>query len=61
MRIAISGAGIAGPSLAYWLHRSGHEATLIEKAPHFRPGGYVIDSRGVAIRLPKEWASCRTC
>ncbi len=43
MKIAISGAGVAGPTLAYWLHRSGHEPTLIEKAPHFRTGGYIID------------------
>jgi 2-polyprenyl-6-methoxyphenol hydroxylase-like FAD-dependent oxidoreductase len=46
MRIAISGAGIAGPSLAHWLHHSGHQTTLIEKAPRFRTGGYVIDFWG---------------
>ncbi len=43
MKIAISGAGVAGPTLAYWLQRTGHEPTLIEKAPHFRTGGYIID------------------
>ncbi len=43
MKIAISGAGVAGPTLAYWLLRTGHEPTLIEKAPHFRTGGYIID------------------
>ena len=43
LKIAISGAGVAGPALAHWLHRSGHEPTLIERAPHFRTGGYVID------------------
>ena len=32
MKIAISGAGVAGPSLAHWLHRTGHEPTLIERA-----------------------------
>ena len=35
LKIAINGAGIAGPALAYWLDRSGHEPTLIEKAPNF--------------------------
>jgi NADPH-dependent 2,4-dienoyl-CoA reductase/sulfur reductase-like enzyme len=39
MRIAINGAGIAGPALAFWLRRSGHEPMLIEKAPRFRTGG----------------------
>ncbi len=40
MRVAINGAGIAGPCLAYWLERSGHEVVLIEKAPCLRTGGY---------------------
>ena len=51
MKIAISGAGVAGPSLAYWLHRTGHEPTLIERAPQFRTGGYVIDFWGVGYRV----------
>lgn len=46
MKIAIAGAGIAGPTLAYWLTRYGHEATLIEKAPRLRTGGYVVDFWG---------------
>jgi 2-polyprenyl-6-methoxyphenol hydroxylase-like FAD-dependent oxidoreductase len=43
MRIAISGAGVGGWALAYWLLRRGHEPTLIEVAPRFRAGGYIID------------------
>lgn len=46
MKIAIVGAGIAGPTLAYWLCRYGHEPTLIEKAPRLRTGGYVVDFWG---------------
>ncbi|HWF27879.1 MAG TPA: FAD-binding domain [Mycobacterium sp.] len=46
MKIAIVGAGIAGPTLAYWLWRYGHEPTLIEKAPQLRTGGYVVDFWG---------------
>jgi len=46
MRVLISGAGIAGPTLAYWLHRHGFEPTLVEKAPELRTGGYVIDFWG---------------
>lgn len=48
MKIAISGAGVAGPALAHWLHRSGHEPTLIERAPHCT-GGYVIDFWGSGL------------
>lgn len=33
MRVAINGIGVAGPTLAYWLRRFGHEPVLFEKAP----------------------------
>lgn len=46
MKIGIVGAGIAGPTLTYWLLRYGHEPTLIEKAPRLRTGGYVVDFWG---------------
>ena len=45
-RILISGAGIAGLSLAHWLVRYGFAPTLIERAPAFRQGGYMIDIWG---------------
>jgi 2-polyprenyl-6-methoxyphenol hydroxylase-like FAD-dependent oxidoreductase len=54
MKIAISGAGVAGPSLAYWLDRTGHEPTLIERAPQFRTGGYVVDFWGVGYRVAER-------
>lgn len=47
MRVAINGAGIAGPTLAYWLCRSGHEVLLVEQAPRPRRGGYVVDFWGI--------------
>ncbi len=45
-KILISGASIAGPVLAYWLHRYGFQVTVVEKAgavrkrrlPHRHPG-----------------------
>jgi 2-polyprenyl-6-methoxyphenol hydroxylase-like FAD-dependent oxidoreductase len=43
MRIVINGVGIAGPTLAYWLRKSGHEVLLVESAPRLRTGGYIID------------------
>ena len=51
MKIAISGAGVAGPTLAYWLLRSGHEPTLIESAPRLRTTGYMIDFWGVGYTV----------
>jgi 2-polyprenyl-6-methoxyphenol hydroxylase-like FAD-dependent oxidoreductase len=46
VKVAINGAGIAGPTLAYWLSRYGHAPTLIEKATRLRTGGYVVDFWG---------------
>lgn len=50
-RILVSGAGIAGPALAYWLNRYGFEPTLIERAPAFRTSGYMIDVWGLGYDL----------
>ncbi|GAA0316631.1 FAD-dependent monooxygenase [Streptomyces polychromogenes] len=44
--ILISGAGIAGPALAYWLRRAGFAVTVVERAPQPRPGGQTVDLRG---------------
>ncbi|MGB3473287.1 MAG: FAD-binding domain [Mycobacterium sp.] len=54
MRIAISGAGVAGTALAYWLHRTGHTPTVIERAPAFRSGGYMIDFWGVGYTVAQR-------
>src|SRR5580700_1296243 len=49
--VLISGASIAGPSLAYWLNRCGFRPTVVEKASTVRPGGYPIDLRGCAVEV----------
>ena len=49
MKILISGAGIAGLSLAYWLKRYGFEPTIVERAPELLVGGYKLDMRGSAL------------
>ncbi|MFI9488633.1 FAD-dependent monooxygenase [Promicromonospora sp. NPDC052451] len=46
--ILISGAGIAGPTLAYWLHRYGFDVTVVEGAAAPRTGGHAVDIRGTA-------------
>ncbi|WP_433009253.1 FAD-dependent monooxygenase [Kribbella sp. CA-294648] len=48
MKILISGAGIAGPALAFWLRHSGFEPTVVELAEAPRPGGQTVDIRGIA-------------
>lgn len=48
MNVLISGAGIAGPALAFWLQKYGIQATVVELAPAPRPGGQTVDIRGIA-------------
>ena len=45
-RILISGAGVAGPALAYWLGRYGADTTVVEVAPALRASGFAVDFRG---------------
>jgi 2-polyprenyl-6-methoxyphenol hydroxylase-like FAD-dependent oxidoreductase len=44
--VLISGGGIAGLTLAYWLERRGFRPTIVERAPHLRDEGYGIDFAG---------------
>jgi 2-polyprenyl-6-methoxyphenol hydroxylase-like FAD-dependent oxidoreductase len=37
--ILISGAGIAGTTLAFWLKKFGFNPTIVEHAPKLREGG----------------------
>src|ERR1700751_3748249 len=52
--VLISGAGIAGPTLAFWLKAAGFEPTLIERAPRLRTGGYVIDFWGLGYDIAER-------
>jgi 2-polyprenyl-6-methoxyphenol hydroxylase-like FAD-dependent oxidoreductase len=49
-RVLISGASVAGPSLAFWLIRYGFDVTVVERAPGIRPGGYAVDFRGSGMK-----------
>jgi 2-polyprenyl-6-methoxyphenol hydroxylase-like FAD-dependent oxidoreductase len=49
--VLISGASIAGPSLALWLSRYGFRPTVIERAPALRGGGYAVDFRGASMQV----------
>lgn len=54
MKIAINGIGVAGPTLAYWLKKLGHEPVLYEIAPELRTGGYVIDFWGLGYDITEK-------
>lgn len=50
-KILISGASIAGPTLAYWLHKYGFNVTVVERSPGLRLGGQNIDVKGPAKEI----------
>ncbi|HTT82090.1 MAG TPA: hypothetical protein VMF67_01275, partial [Rhizomicrobium sp.] len=50
----VAGAGIAGPTLAYWLMRYGFQPTLVEVAPSLRAGGYMIDFWGLGYDVAEK-------
>lgn len=46
MNVLISGGGIAGLTLAFWLHSYGHEPLVVERSSKVRDEGYMIDFFG---------------
>ncbi len=45
----ISGAGVAGPTLAYWLAQQGFQPTVVERSQGLRSSGNPVDVRGPAL------------
>jgi 2-polyprenyl-6-methoxyphenol hydroxylase-like FAD-dependent oxidoreductase len=50
----ISGASMAGLTLAYWLNKYGYQVTVVEISRGLRRGGSPIDVRGEALDVVKE-------
>ncbi|WP_019931800.1 FAD-dependent monooxygenase [Nocardia sp. BMG111209] len=53
-RILISGAGVAGSTLAYWLARHGHRVTVTERAAGLRSSGNPVDVKGAAVDVAER-------
>lgn len=47
--VLISGAGVAGNTLAYWLARHGMRPTVVERSQGLRSSGNPVDVRGPAM------------
>ncbi|KAI2468612.1 FAD/NAD(P)-binding domain-containing protein [Annulohypoxylon bovei var. microspora] len=54
IRVLISGGGIAGNALAFWLGRLGHDVTVVEWFPSLRTTGLQIDLRGHGVEVLKR-------
>ncbi|BCJ46607.1 oxidoreductase [Actinoplanes ianthinogenes] len=50
----ISGAGIAGTTVAYWLSRNGWQTTIVERAGDLRSSGNPVDVRGPALPVTEQ-------
>src|SRR5262245_21618298 len=49
--VLISGAGIAGSTLAYWLARHGFRVTVVERASGQQSSGNPVDIKGPAVAV----------
>ena len=45
-RVLVSGPGVAGPALSYWLGVHGWSTTVVERSAELRDAGQNIDVRG---------------
>lgn len=54
LKVLICGGGIAGNALAFWLTRSNHDVTIIERYPDLRVSGLQVDLRGAGIEVLKR-------
>jgi 2-polyprenyl-6-methoxyphenol hydroxylase-like FAD-dependent oxidoreductase len=56
MKVLISGASVAGPVLAHWLHRYGLEPTIVERTPSARHGlgGHAVDLFSSAAEVTRR-------
>jgi 2-polyprenyl-6-methoxyphenol hydroxylase-like FAD-dependent oxidoreductase len=59
--VLVSGAGIAGCTLAYWLARYGHSATVVERSGALRSSGVLSTFADPQHRLQNEWTLYRDC
>jgi 2-polyprenyl-6-methoxyphenol hydroxylase-like FAD-dependent oxidoreductase len=54
MRVLISGAGIAGPTLAWFLSKTGARVTIVEKNKSLLSHGQNVDIQGSAVTVIKK-------
>jgi 2-polyprenyl-6-methoxyphenol hydroxylase-like FAD-dependent oxidoreductase len=60
-QVSVLGAGIAGPTIVYWLLQRGFTPVLLERASEFREGGYITDFWGVGFDVAERMGSFPCC
>lgn len=61
LRVIVSGAGISGLALAYWLGRIGATAILVERAPRFQALGHYISLKGNGVEMVRRMGIFAAC
>ncbi|KAI3332483.1 hypothetical protein HD806DRAFT_480734 [Xylariaceae sp. AK1471] len=54
LKVLISGGGIAGNALAFWISKIGHDVTVVERYSSLRDTGLQLDLRGHGIEVMKR-------
>lgn len=54
LKVLICGGGCAGPALAYWLSRAGHDITIVERFTALRASGAQIDLQAQGTQVVKR-------
>lgn len=52
-KVLVSGASIAGPTLAFWLAKYGFDVTIVERSKSLRLGGQNLDIRGAGRAIAR--------
>lgn len=54
LKVLISGGGIAGNALAFWLAKIGHDITVVERFSSLRDTGLQLDLRGHGVEVMRR-------
>ncbi len=61
MRVLISGAGVAGLSLGFWLKKIGIEPVVIDRVAQFQAQGHYISLKGKGVEVVLEMGLEEAC
>ncbi|KAI9721624.1 MAG: hypothetical protein M1828_005115 [Chrysothrix sp. TS-e1954] len=54
LNVLVCGAGVGGPSAAYWLAKTGAKVTIVERSPSPRKTGQAVDIRSVGVPVMRK-------
>lgn len=61
LKVVVSGGGIAGLALAYWLDRIGATTIVVERAPCFQALGHYISLKGNGVEMVRRMGILDAC